>query len=80
MPVVAIRRLLERTEAEPDGYALICDRDLSGRGAHPLHRSIIWNPPELLLPCGDCRGRGEYVGLLERATCKTCGGRKVVPV
>ena len=34
----------------------------------------------LLLPCGDCQGRGEYVGLLERKTCPTCGGRKVVPV
>jgi hypothetical protein len=80
MPAVAIRRLLEGTEAEPDEYALICDADLSGTGAHTIYRSIIWNPPELLLPCGDCQGRGEYVGLLERKTCTTCGGRKVVPV
>jgi hypothetical protein len=80
MPAVAIRRLLEGTEAEPGDYALICDADLSGTGAHTIYRSIIWNPPELLLPCGDCRGKGEYVGLLERGTCKTCGGRKVVPL
>src|SRR5437868_5237038 len=80
MPAVAIRRLLEGTEAAPDGYSLICDADLSGLGAHTIYRSISWDPPELLLPCGDCRGKGEYVGLLERETCKTCGGRKVVPV
>ena len=80
MPAVAIRRLLDGTEAGADCYALICDMDLSGTGAHPIHRSIIWDPPELLLPCGDCRGRGEYVGLLERETCRTCGGRTVVPV
>jgi hypothetical protein len=80
MPAVAIRRLLEGTEPEPNDYALICDADLSGRGVNTIYRSIIWNPPELLLPCGDCRGRGEYVGLLERKRCPTCGGRKVVPV
>jgi DnaJ-class molecular chaperone len=80
MPAVAIRRLLEGTEAHPDSYALMCDANLSGTGAHTIYRSNIWNPPELLLPCGDCRGKGEYVGLLERETCQTCGGRKVVPV
>jgi hypothetical protein len=83
MPVVAIRRLLKETEAESDDYALICDADLSGRrdpNRHTIYRSIIWNPPELLLPCGDCRERGEYVGLLEREMCRTCGERKVVPV
>jgi hypothetical protein len=80
MPAVAIRRLLDDTEAHPDSYALICDADLSGTGAHTIHRSVIWNPPELLLPCGDCQGRGEYVGLLEREICQTCGGRKLVSV
>ena len=78
MPVVAIRRLLEGTEAAPDGYTLICDSDLAG--SRVLRREIIWHPPELLFPCGACEGRGEYVGLLERETCGTCGGRKVVPV
>jgi hypothetical protein len=80
MPAIAIRRLLEGTEAAPDAYALICDADLSGSDSHTIHRSIVWRPPELLLPCGDCQGRGEYVGLLERETCGTCGGRKMVPV
>jgi hypothetical protein len=80
MPAVAIRRLLEKTDAGPDEYALVCDADLSGRHAHTIHRSIIWDPPDLLLPCGACDGRGEYVGLLERKTCLTSGGRKVVPV
>jgi hypothetical protein len=78
MPVVAIRRLLDGTEAHPDSYTLLCDQDLAGTGV--LYRSIIWNPPELLLPCGDCQGRGEYVGLHERDVCQTCGGRKMVPV
>jgi hypothetical protein len=79
-PVVAIRRLLEFIEPANGTYWLICDRDLSGTGAHPIHREIIWDRPELLFPCGDCRGRGEYVGLIERETCQTCGGRKVVRV
>jgi hypothetical protein len=73
-------RLLDGTETHPNSYALICDRDLTGTGAETLYRSIIWNAPELLLPCGDCHGCGEYVGLLERETCPTCGGRKMVPV
>ncbi len=76
MPAVAIRRLLEATEAEPDEYALIGDADLSATGAHTIFRSIIWNRPELLLPCGDCHVRGEYVGLMERETCPTCGGKE----
>jgi hypothetical protein len=79
-PAVAIRRLLEGDKASERVCTLICDTDLSGRGAHTIYRSIVWSPPELLLPCGDCRGRGEHVGLLERKTCPTCGGRKVVPV
>jgi hypothetical protein len=79
-PAVAIRRLLEWTEAKPDAYMLICDADLSGLVAHTIHRPIIWNPPDLLLPCGECRGRGQYVGLRVRETCRTCGGRTVVPV
>ena len=32
LPVQAIRRLLEGTEAEPDGYTLQCDHDLAGSG------------------------------------------------
>lgn len=29
---------------------------------------------ELTEPCPDCRGSGEYVGLLERRPCPTCRG------
>ena len=78
MPVRAIRRLLEGIEADPDVIILMCDRDLAG--TRVLRRKIIWDPPELLFPCGTCEVRGEYVGLLERDICRTCGGRKVVPV
>jgi hypothetical protein len=76
--ITRVRRLLDETAAVSDSHTLLCDLDLAGTGV--LYRSIIWNPPELLLPCGDCHGRGEYVGLLERETCGTCGGRKMVSV
>jgi hypothetical protein len=78
MPLVAIRRLLDGTEAYPDAYSVISDCDLSVAGV--LSRSIIWNPPELLFQCADCHGHGEYVGMLEREVCQTCGGRKLVSV
>ena len=76
LPIVSIRRLLEGTEAVPDTYTMICDQ----AGSDILLRSMIWDSPELLFRCPDCEGRGEYVGLLERRTCPTCQGRKVVPV
>lgn len=30
------------------------------------------------LPCPDCRGTGEYVGLTTREKCRKCGGRGTV--
>lgn len=77
LPVPAIRGLLEGTEAAPDAYTLRCDQDLAGSGI--LLRSVIWDPPELLFPCSDCNGRGEYVGLHDREPCGTCRGRGCVP-
>lgn len=77
LPVVAMRRLLETTEAAPDSYPLICDTDRAGSGV--LHRTLLWQPPDVLFPCPTCDGTGEYVGFLDRETCKVCGGRKVVP-
>jgi len=77
MPVRAVRRLLEGTDAAPGAYTLLCDRDLSGSGI--LSRDITWDPPELLRPCPDCGGRGRYTGLHDVESCRTCGGRKVVP-
>jgi hypothetical protein len=78
LPVAAIRRLLDGTEAEYAVYQLFCDQDLSGRGV--FDRTIIWDPPELLCTCPDCHGRGEYFGLVERETCRMCNGRAVVAV
>src|SRR5262252_7129220 len=78
VPVVAIRRLLEGTDAPPDSYTLRCDQDIAG--SNVLLRTIVWHPPELLFPCGACAGRGKYVGLLVVEECKVCGGRCVVPV
>ena len=78
MPLVAVRRLLEGSEAEPDTYVIRCDRDRAATGI--LQFAVVWDPPELLVPCRACEGRGEYVGLLEREVCPSCGGRKVMPV
>jgi hypothetical protein len=75
-PVVAMRRLLEGTEAASDTYPLVCDSDRAGSGV--LHRDLIWQPPEVLFPCSACNGTGRYVGLIEVDTCKVCRGRKVV--
>jgi hypothetical protein len=44
-----------------------------------LLRSVTWNPPELLFPCADRKGRGIYGGLHEREPCGACGGRGCVP-
>ena len=76
MPVKAVRRLLEGTEAAPGTFILICDADLSASDV--LRRGIIWDQPEMLFECPSCRGTGQYVGLSEVETCKVCGGRKLV--
>lgn len=74
---VAIRRLLEMTEAGHGTYSLTSSRDPSATGQIP--ESVIWDPPELLVSCPDCNGRGEYVGLLQVEKCKNCGGRCRIP-
>jgi hypothetical protein len=78
LPMRAVRRLLEGTVAWPDIYPLRCDPDDSGHGVP--HRSLIWDPPEMLFECSTCRGTGQYVGLAEVGTCDACGGRTIVPV
>jgi hypothetical protein len=67
MPMVAVRQLLEGSETEPHTMLLRCDRDQSAIGV--LQMSIVWDPPEILVPCRECEGRGEYVGLREREVC-----------
>ena len=65
----AVRRLLEGTESSPpDTYELRCDADRAGSGV--LHRSLIWDPPEMLFECSTCGGTGQYVGLAEVGTCE----------
>lgn len=76
LPMGAVRRLLQGSEADPDTYPLICDSDQAGSGV--LYRSLTWQPPEILFPCGTCGGTGQYVGLADVEVCKVCGGRKVV--
>ena len=77
LPVVAIRRLLEGTEAASDTYPLRCNSDQAGSSV--LHRNVIWDPPDLLCECTDCEGRGRYVGLREAEPCKKCAGLGAVP-
>src|SRR5262245_50424403 len=78
MPLVAVRRLLEGTDNQPETLTVRCDRDRAATGI--LQFPIVWEPPEMLITCRACEGRGEYVGLLEREVCPSCGGRKVVRV
>ena len=68
LPMRAVRRLLEGTESSPDTYELRCDADRAGSGV--LHRSLIWDPPEMLFECSTCGGTGQYVGLAEVGTCE----------
>ena len=76
LPIVAIRRLLEGTEAPAVSCILICDSDLLGTGI--LQRSFVWEPPEMLFVCPSCEGKGEYGGLMHRESCQPCGGRGLV--
>ena len=76
LPMGAVRRLLEGTEAASGGYPLVCDADRARTGV--LQRELIWQPPEIVFACPSCNGSGQYVGLIDVETCKVCGGRKVV--
>src|SRR5262245_4052242 len=78
LPAAAVRRLIEGEECEPGPYLVLCDANRAG--SDWLRLKIEWAPPELLFPCLACEGRGEYVGLLERHVCPSCGGRKFVAV
>jgi hypothetical protein len=73
----AVCRLLEGAESDHGTYTIECFSDLALAEQAPA--SIVWDPPELLVPCPDCNGRGEYVGLLHVERCRTCAGRMVVP-
>ena len=53
----AVRRLLEGAETGHGTYAIEYHSDLAL--ADQIPASVIWDPPELLIPCTDCNGRGE---------------------
>src|SRR5262245_33223503 len=72
----AARRLLEYTQAERGTYTLLSGNERDSGTA--IVQFVTWDPPELLLPCDDCRGTGEYRGLTESGPCKACGGRGAV--
>lgn len=74
LPMVSVRRLLEGTEASAATYEL--QRDI-GRSEGLFIGSLTWDPPEILISCEECRGTGQYVGLIETGPCKACGGRRV---
>jgi hypothetical protein len=73
----AVRRLLEGAEASQGTYTVEHRSDRTS--SEQIPESVVWDPPELLVPCQICKGRGEYVGLLVVEKCGTCGGRLVVP-
>ena len=72
LAVIAICRLLEGSPA--GRYKLICESDCSTMFLRPM----VWNSPDLSFVCPHCKGRGEYVGLMERQTCELCAGRGLV--
>jgi hypothetical protein len=77
IPLGAIRRLLEGAEADRATHSVQC---LAESGlAKDIPDLVVWDPPELLVPCSVCKGRGDYVGLLVVEQCATCGGRSLVP-
>lgn len=78
--VVATRRLLEGAEASRGMYALSCDAPTPDLSTGLIRDSFIWDPPELLVSCPDCDGRGKYVGFLKVEPCSRCQGRKIVAV
>src|SRR5262245_52441070 len=76
LPLKAVRRLLEGTERESGVFRLQCE-DGSVAG---VPDDIVWDDPELFRTCVECNATGTYTGLAEVETCRTCCGRKVVPV
>lgn len=78
LPMVSVRRLLEGTEAIRDTYRLY--RDSGDADSEPIVQALTWEPPEILLDCTECKGTGQYVGLIETGPCKVCGGRKLQTV
>ena len=75
--MVAVHRLLEGSEIDA------CDLKLNvshvQAGAAVLVREAVWQPPELLLPCEQCNGKGEYVGLAVVEKCGACRGKGWIP-
>ncbi len=75
--VQAVRRFLEAAESGPGTYSVMDISDTEHTAGIPL--AVIWDPPELLVRCPDCEGRGEYVGLFVVESCRVCSGRSLVP-
>ncbi len=78
-PLLALRRLLEGTEAEPGEYNMRWDQE-EPTGTDAPFWTAMWQPPELLYQCPDCEGKGQYIGMANVELCRTCGGRNVIPV
>lgn len=66
--VVAIRRLLEATEAPDDSYRVQTDE--SG-----IPACVRWDRPLVLTRCTECDGKGQYVGLHLVERCGACNGQ-----
>jgi hypothetical protein len=67
----AVHRLLEGSGTDACDLTLHVDRP----DKSTMIQEAVWQPPELLLRCEQCDGKGEYVGLAVVEKCGTCRGR-----
>lgn len=67
----AVRRLLEHDGAPAGQIELRIDQ----ANGSVLIQPATWQPPDLLLKCEHCGGKGEYVGLATIEKCHRCAGR-----
>lgn len=72
---VAIRRLLETTEASPGEYRIQVEVSDAA-----VPDSIRWDPPLMMVRCPECEGKRQYVGLRLVEQCRACTGRGMVSI
>jgi len=56
------------------GREIQADFESDGVDSKTLLRPMVWNRPDLSFVCPNCKGRGEYVGLMERRTVRWLWG------
>lgn len=71
----AVHRLLNGYGTDTCDLTLRVEQADTSVVTHPA----VWQPPELLLHCEECDGKGEYVGLAVVEKCGACRGKGWVP-